>query len=621
MYIGMWVDHMVEGIDPVTGNWFRGIINDWVEAWIEVDVYGMPTGIEVLNVYGSYDAADTLGWGAIFSSGGDGGYWDEGTYYTGWTEIPEENLIRTEEPDGTTTITIINDTQNDTEAAKDDGPAPNPNAINVYAPLPAANPAIEEITIVGKQAPSLDLDLTIGWLFTNDSGTGDAQETTYYTGSGAETDNDAQEDSQAIEVLQIYGHKPEPVLPELPLNLTALAPSVIDLDWDNTGAGSSNSDQAPDDVAQIEDEPPPLDDHSKNDATLAQNDDEDAPSDIEEIIITTHRIGPNDALQALIDDANDPRSFVEKVADTTTQMVGAAVDTVVETAAELGDAALQTVIDLIKNPSSLGQKVVNAATGTAEAINQVASASVDSVLNLDLGILKGLGNLPANAWNLAITTGKFLAGTLREASARDARAVDAYNNGDVEQANALAAEANQLRTKNLVSEPFTLNNTAQKAGSLVSAVVPLGSVVKAVGIVGKVALGADKLVDATKVVNEAADVAKVVDEVGDAAHALDVAESISSKVLTVEEAGANLAEQIGKNRVSVMTPSGRMQIDLAGKAHFEKSLGEEIPTPHVKFQDLNVAPNGQASLSPGITRAATMDDIRTAQKAIERRGN
>lgn len=93
-----------------------------------------------------------------------------------------------------------------------------------------------------------------------------------------------------------------------------------------------------------------------------------------------------------------------------------------------------------------------------------------------------------------------------------------------------------------------------------------------------------------------------------------------SRVLTVEEAGANLAQQIGKNRVSVMTPSGRMQIDLAGKPHFEKSIGKEIATPHVKFQELNTAPNGRTNLSPGTARPGTMDDIRTARQIMERRG-
>ena len=51
----------------------------------------------------------------------------------------------------------------------------------------------------------------------------------------------------------------------------------------------------------------------------------------------------------------------------------------------------------------------------------------------------------------------------------------------------------------------------------------------------------------------------------------------------VTKAGAALAVQIGTKRVSAMTPSGRMIIDLAGKPHFDKATGREIPTPHVKF--------------------------------------
>ena len=90
--------------------------------------------------------------------------------------------------------------------------------------------------------------------------------------------------------------------------------------------------------------------------------------------------------------------------------------------------------------------------------------------------------------------------------------------------------------------------------------------------------------------------------------------------LSVEEAAKNLVPfNNGANRVSVMTPSGRMQIDLAGKSHFEKSIQGWIDTPHVKFQPLNTAPNGKTSLGPGVTRPATMDDIRTAEKILNRR--
>jgi RHS repeat-associated protein len=90
--------------------------------------------------------------------------------------------------------------------------------------------------------------------------------------------------------------------------------------------------------------------------------------------------------------------------------------------------------------------------------------------------------------------------------------------------------------------------------------------------------------------------------------------------ISVKEAGAALAVQVGSNRVSVMTPSGKLSIDLAGKAHFDKPTGREIPTPHVKFQNLNTDPaSGRSNLSPGTTRPATMTDIRTARKIVRRR--
>lgn len=102
--------------------------------------------------------------------------------------------------------------------------------------------------------------------------------------------------------------------------------------------------------------------------------------------------------------------------------------------------------------------------------------------------------------------------------------------------------------------------------------------------------------------------------------ATKAAPAAAVRTMTPEQAAAKLAQDIGKNRVSAMTPSGRMHIDLAGKPHFEKTLQTEIPTPHVKFQDLTTGPNGRTSLSPGVTRPATMMDIRTAREIMERRG-
>ncbi|MDR0780158.1 MAG: hypothetical protein LBF16_05615, partial [Pseudomonadales bacterium] len=411
----------------------------------------IPAGVDVIDIYGSQSTGKTLGW-EITLDNDDIAYQDETAYYTGnGIKITENNIIRTDNLNGTATITLANDTENDTAVVKKDGPV-NPNLIDVYE----------------------------------------------------------------------HG---------IPINLAGEPEySIIDLGWGGGSISETNATQAPQDVAQVEDEPPPaVDPPAKDDATLAQNDDEDAPSAIEEIVITGHKAEPNDALQALIDDANDARSFGEKVTDAAsnvldaaTQMIGAAVDAVIETAAELSSAAVQTVIDLIKDPSSLGEKVTNAAVNTADAITQIADASANGVANLDLGLLKGLGNLPGDLLNFVVTTLKYGSGFMGVVDAIEADALAAYNDGDVAQANKLAAQAELLREKWQVDDLFELENTAQKVGALLSAVVPIAEVVKVAGVVGKAVQGADKLVDVAKGVDEAADAGKIADGVGDTGHALDV---------------------------------------------------------------------------------------------------
>ena len=93
--------------------------------------------------------------------------------------------------------------------------------------------------------------------------------------------------------------------------------------------------------------------------------------------------------------------------------------------------------------------------------------------------------------------------------------------------------------------------------------------------------------------------------------------------LDATAAGVKLAAEIGGNRVSVTTPAGQLHIDLAGKAHYEKSTGQLIPTPHVKFQQVHTAPgpNGRSNLAPGVVRAGTMSDVRMARRIVEHRGN
>jgi RHS repeat-associated protein len=87
---------------------------------------------------------------------------------------------------------------------------------------------------------------------------------------------------------------------------------------------------------------------------------------------------------------------------------------------------------------------------------------------------------------------------------------------------------------------------------------------------------------------------------------------------TVREAADELAKKSGGNRVSAQTGGGKqIDIDLAGKGHFDKASGKWIETPHVHQADINVGPSGKTNLSNKTTRPANMNDVRTAKKLLE----
>jgi RHS repeat-associated protein len=84
----------------------------------------------------------------------------------------------------------------------------------------------------------------------------------------------------------------------------------------------------------------------------------------------------------------------------------------------------------------------------------------------------------------------------------------------------------------------------------------------------------------------------------------------SSTPATAEQ-GASVAGEIGQNRVTLGNGS---QVDLAGKAHFEKTSGESVPTPHIKDPVYNTNPNTGATYQNGYgaTRPATLGDVNAA---------
>jgi RHS repeat-associated protein len=88
---------------------------------------------------------------------------------------------------------------------------------------------------------------------------------------------------------------------------------------------------------------------------------------------------------------------------------------------------------------------------------------------------------------------------------------------------------------------------------------------------------------------------------------------------TPTEAAGELAKELGRNRVSARTTGGKqVDIDLAGKGHFDKATGKVVETPHVHTSELHVGPNGKVSANNTIVREATMTDVRTARKLAER---
>jgi RHS repeat-associated protein len=91
---------------------------------------------------------------------------------------------------------------------------------------------------------------------------------------------------------------------------------------------------------------------------------------------------------------------------------------------------------------------------------------------------------------------------------------------------------------------------------------------------------------------------------------------VPGRGMTTAVRASQLREIAGRNRVVIETPSGRMTVDLEGAAHFEKSLGRDVPTPHVKFETKHVGPNGRVTYTSGPVRDATYADLRLVERKL-----
>ncbi len=186
---------------------------------------------------------------------------------------------------------------------------------------------------------------------------------------------------------------------------------------------------------------------------------------------------------------------------------------------------LQALIDKANDKRSLLGKTGDFFSGAWDGTKRVAGAMWDNPGDTGIGVLKGLGNLPSDLWNLAVMGSKY-SGPLSPAMQSEMlnhAAMQAYQSGNTALANTMASRGSQIMSSGYVGDIFELTNDAQKGGAFLSMVVPVGAVVKGVGTAAKVARTADAAADLTKAADAAADAAKAAEAAADAARAADVA--------------------------------------------------------------------------------------------------
>ncbi|AOD14079.1 HNH endonuclease [Xanthomonas fragariae] len=200
------------------------------------------------------------------------------------------------------------------------------------------------------------------------------------------------------------------------------------------------------------------------------------------------------------------------------------------------NAELQALLDEDKDQRSWWQKTKDAASGVWDSTERIAEASWNDPANTGIGVLKGIGNLPSDLWNLGVVGSKYatvggIPSTAMVADSLNQAARTAYQAGDIAKANALAGQASHMMSSGYVGDIFELTSDAQKGGSFLSNFVPLGAVAKGAGALGKAARGA-----------------RALDEAAVAARGLDAAADVSRGTESLADAGRNAeaATEAGK---------------------------------------------------------------------------
>ncbi|WP_165497340.1 DNA/RNA non-specific endonuclease [Phytopseudomonas dryadis] len=205
-------------------------------------------------------------------------------------------------------------------------------------------------------------------------------------------------------------------------------------------------------------------------------------------------------------------------------------DTQAEEPAQEANPELQALLDAEADERSLWQKTKDFGSGAWSSAQRIAGASADDPLDTGVGVLKGIGNLPTDLWNLGVMASKYSSAAgippiALRAHAMEKAALAAHQAGDLTKANELASQASQMMNAGYAGDLFELTSDAQTGGSVLSMFIPVGAAAKGAGTLGKAARGTralDATADTARAADVAADAGKAASATTDTARAADV---------------------------------------------------------------------------------------------------
>ncbi|SHL34800.1 hypothetical protein SAMN05216288_1711 [Pseudomonas punonensis] len=167
-------------------------------------------------------------------------------------------------------------------------------------------------------------------------------------------------------------------------------------------------------------------------------------------------------------------------------------DTQAEKTAEETNPELQALLDAEADERSLWEKTKDFGSGAWSNTKRIAGASADDPLDTGVGVLKGIGNLPTDLWNLGVVASKYtsVAGippVAVQANAMEKAALAAHQAGE------LASQASKMMNAGYAGDLFELTSDAQTGGSVLSMFIPGSVVVKGASRAGKAVRGAHAL--------------------------------------------------------------------------------------------------------------------------------